>query len=262
LNKLAIISCLLILVSCKAHKLVVANKPADSASGSVAEKKADARLIDLGAHQLVFSTFSAKADTKLSLGSDNNNVTLNIRINHDKEIWVSVTALLGIEVARAVITPDSIKTINKLQAVYLKKPFSYVYSYSNKQINYKMLEAILVGNTIPDVLNDNKVKVAGENATITLSGSLQDLIYQLLFGAEMKTTQLNLNNQNEGQTLQVSYSNFIKINDGLVPSQIEIQSSTPKDKIQASLHYTKVDLNQPLQYPFNIPERYTSADGN
>jgi len=100
--------------------------------------------------QTNFTTFSGKARTKLDINGSSNDVTLNIRIQKGQKIWVSVTAIAGIEVARALITPDSLLVINKLQGLYIRKPFSYVYSFTSKQVDYSSLEAILVGDAIPN----------------------------------------------------------------------------------------------------------------
>ena len=106
------------------------------------------QLAAIKAQQVVFDTFSGRASTKLDINGSSNDVTLNIRLKKDKQIWVSITALLGIEVARALITPDSIKVINKLQGLYLKKPFSFIYQYASRQVNYKTIESLLVGNVM------------------------------------------------------------------------------------------------------------------
>jgi hypothetical protein len=99
----------------------------------------NAKLVAIRAKQLTFNTFSGRAKAKLDFNGDGNDVTMNVRIQRDKKIWVSITAILGVEVARALITPDSIIVINKLQGVYTKKPFSYVWQYAGKQVNYKTI---------------------------------------------------------------------------------------------------------------------------
>jgi hypothetical protein len=265
-TNLLLISCLLIIVSCKAKKHIVANTPpAETPPVAVVKGKSAAKQMDaVKSSQLAFNTFSGKANAKLDIDGSKNDAVLNIHINHDKEIWVSVsvTVLITVEVARAVITPDSILVINKLQGMYLKKPFSYIYQYANKQINYKMLEALLVGNALPDILKDNNASFQSENGNVAISGSLEDLVYNLMLGPNMKAGQLNLSNHNQAQSLQVTNNGFITVDNRLVPSQIDIQSTSQNKKIKVNLQYTKVDLDQQLQYPFSIPERYKSEDGN
>jgi hypothetical protein len=259
LNKLLIACCLLIMVSCKARKQAIVTPAVAPVAKKTVDNTIANKLAEIRGHQLTFNTFAGRANTKLNIDGNSNDVTLNIRINHDKEIWVSITAVLGIEVARAVIMPDSIKIINKLQALYIKKPFGYIYTYASKQINYKTLESLLVGNAVPELLNE-KAKFQTDNNNLTLSGTLQDLLYKLMLGPDLKVAQLNLSNEAEAQSLQVTNSAFIQADNRIIPSQIDIASGIKNKKIQVNLHYTKVEFDQPQQYPFNIPERYTPAE--
>jgi hypothetical protein len=165
---------------------------------------------------------------------------------------------LGVEVARAVITPDSILMINRLDGVYLKKPFGYVYTYASKQVNYKTLESLLVGNAISELLNENS-DIVSANGNTTLSGSLDDLVYKLVIGADNRVTQTNLDNQAQAQSLQVANNTFIQATNRVLPSQIDIASVVKDKKIHVNLHYTKVDFDQKLEYPFSIPDRYEPA---
>ncbi|MDB5116086.1 MAG: hypothetical protein JWQ79_1578, partial [Mucilaginibacter sp.] len=135
----------------------------------------------------------------------------------------------------------------------------YIYAYASKQVNYKTIESLLVGNAMPEMLNKNaNFQTVGGNTT--LSGNMQDLVYMLMVGPDMKVAQLHLSNQDQGQSLQVNNANFIQAANRIVPSQINIESVIKDKKILANLHYTKVDFDQLLEYPFNIPERYAPAD--
>jgi hypothetical protein len=255
--KLLLICCLLILVSCKARKHMVTNR----ASGNIANPT-DTKRVELDAiraGQTNFNTFSGKARTTLYFSGNSNDVTLNIRIKRDQKIWVSITAIASIEVARALITPDSIMIINKLQSVYIKQPFSYIYKFAGKEINYKTLESLLTGNAIPELVNEN-ADLQTKRDTITLTGNLQDLMYKLIIGPGMKVTQTNLSNQTTGQALQVTNNTFLQIASRVIPSQIDIASVVKDKKILVNLHYIKLEFDQPLEYPFNIPARYTEAN--
>ena len=253
LNKILIVCCLLAVFSCKARKLAATNNTAPVVHHPSA---LSVEIGNIRSQQLTFNTFSGKARTSLDLAGNKNDCTLNIRIANNKKIWVSITALLGIEVARAVITPDSIKIINRLQGVYIKKPFSYIYAYSNRQINYNMLQALLIGNAVPAFLNDSATLSTANNA-ITVSGNLEDIIYRLMLDSSSKVMQTSLNSQEQGVSLQVSNSNLIPAGTQRLPSQIDIVSVAKDKKIQVNLHYVKVDLNQPQDYPFTIPADYT-----
>lgn len=288
LNKLAVILGVLVLFSCKSKKHLIVDRRADTTivSTDTVKKITDtantaaksttaiavsktlvpikmpidnfklAKLRAIRLKQLDFNTFSGKAQTKLNVNGDSHDVTLNIRIKKNQQIWVSVTAVLGVEVARALITPDSIKLMDRLGATYLKKPFSYVYAYTSKRINYKTLESLLVGNAVPELLSDDAA-MKPDNGNVVINGNLMDLTYQLVVGPDLRVSQTNMTNSAAAQSLQVSNAAFIQSGSRVLPSQISISSSSGVKKIQADLHYTKVDFDQNLSYPFTVPARFT-----
>ncbi len=252
-NKLLIACCLLTMFSCHTRKKLAVNPGGPMIHVNSIEDKLSA----IRAQQTNFNTFSGKAKTSLNLNGDTHDVTVNIRINNNKEIWASVTALLGIEVARAVITPDSILVLNKLQGLYIKKPFSFIHQYTNKQVDYAMLQALFTGNAVPKLLNDSaKYSTVGDS--VKLDGKLTDLVYKLLLGTDLKVKRTELANDAEGQSMQVNNS-FIVQNNQKVPAQIDITSVAKSNKIEVNLHFVKVDYNQPQDYPFNIPPSYQPA---
>lgn len=256
LNKLLIV-CIcgsLAVFGCKAKKkTIVAPKPVTT----IIDKSLN-KLDAIRSGQLSYNTFSGKAKTMLNINGSSNNVTLNIRIQRGKKIWVSITAIAGIEVARALITPDSLLVINKLQGLYLQKPFAYIYSYTSHQINFDSLEALLVGNAIPQLINDDARMQADSGRTV-MSGNLEELAYKLVLGADLKANHTELTDQYAGQSLIVDNSIFIPVTNRILPSQIDLSSEMPKKKVKMSLHYIKADFDQPLEYPFSIPSGYAPA---
>lgn len=253
LNRLLIICCVLVILGCKAKKqAIVASKP------SATPDKSISKLDAIKSSQLNFNTFSGKAKTKLDINGSTNDVTLNIRIQKGQKIWVSVTAIAGIEVARALITPDSLLVINKLQGLYLRKPFEYIYSYASRQINYDSLEALLVGNVIPQIIN-NDAKMQSDSGHIVISGNLRELVYTLLLGSDLKANHTELTDEHAGQSLIVDNTVFIPAGNRVIPSQIDMSSVMAKKKVKMNLHYIKVDFDQPLEFPFSISSSYSPA---
>jgi hypothetical protein len=244
-------------VGCKTRKMVSA--PVTTTPPVVVDNSKANTIAAIKSRQLNFNTFSGKADAELNIDNDNRGVAMNIRIDKGKRIWVSITALFSIEVARALITPDSIKIMNKLQGVYLKKPFSYIHSYAGKQVNYTTLESLLTGNAVPEFLSLNADLQKTDN-NIALSGKLEQLLYKMVFNPDMKVSQLNLSNNEQQQSLQVINSNFVLVEGRTLPSQINIASTLKEKKISVKLEYSKVELDRVLEYPFNIPETYKPAN--
>lgn len=255
LSNLFILSAIFVVSSCKSKREVVVAPPAKEEI-KVDNSKTQA-LTNLNNNQLKFNTISLKAKATLDIAGDANDVTMNIRIKDKETIWVSITALGGLaEVARALITPDSIKIQNKLKSEYLKKPFSYIYNFTNKQVNFNTLQAILTGNAPSDFLTE-KSDLKQSNGVWIVSGSKENLDYKLLFNTLLKVDETNLNDAKNSQALKVTYTNYQKLDDNLFPSALQINTLSGAKKINISLQFVKIDGNVPVTFPFNVPSRYT-----
>jgi hypothetical protein len=241
------------LLACKTRKakVVPPKSPVTELSSKVAEN-----IQLLKSKDLVFSTLSVKAKAKLDLGGSKNNATMNIRMEKGRRIWVSVTALAGIEVARALITPDSIKVRNNFQGVYLKQPFSYIHKYTNKQVSFDWLESILLGNTIPYFLND-QAKIEKTDGQLILQGEKEALIYKVLFDGVMKVSESNVNDVAAGQALKILYNGVYQdLGGSLFPKGLTINSMTGNKIVNIELEYYNVERNVPLDFPFSVPGKY------
>ena len=64
----------------------------------------------------------------------------------DSAIWISVTPVLGIEVARLLVTNDSVKMMNRLNSTYFTGNFKLINKLFNADIDYDMFQSFLVGN--------------------------------------------------------------------------------------------------------------------
>ncbi|UKT63225.1 DUF4292 domain-containing protein [Pedobacter mucosus] len=254
LNSLFILSAILLFSACKAKREVVVAPPAKEVVKD--NSKADAITL-LTNKQLKFNTLALKAKATLDIDGNANDVTMNFRIKDKETIWVSITAAGGIvEVARALITPDSIKILNKLKSEYLKKPFSYIYNFTNKQVNFNTLQAILTGNAAADFLTAQS-EIKQNNGVWLVTGNKENLAYRLLFNTLLKVNETNLNDAKNGQALKVTYTDYQKLNEFLFPSAIQINTLSGTKKININLQFTKIDGNVALDFPFSVPKRYT-----
>ena len=262
-NSFLLLCSIIIITGCHAKKQLVTRAPVTTPTTTTTDNSAanaaKMKLAAIRSKQVSFTTFSGKAKAKLNIDGNSNDVTLNIRILKGQKIWVSVTYLIGIEVARALITPDSILVMNKLQSVYFKKPFSYVYSYAPRQVNFNTVQSLLIGNAMPELLSDSAT-LTPDNGNTVLSGELKDMLYKLVVGADLKLSSTNLSKAAAGQSLMVNYSSFIQATGRVIPSHISLSSKVQQKNIQAEIDYNRADFDQTLDFPFVIPKRFQQVN--
>lgn len=257
LNSVLLLILLGTAMGCKTKKAVVV-APTVPVAPVVTDKKAE-NLALLKGKDLPYTTLSLKGKVSLDMNGNENNLSVNIRMKKDEKIWVSITAIAGIEVARALITPDSVLVRNNLQSVSVKKPFSYLNKFANKQITFKMLQAIFAGNTLAELMTDQSA-LESNAGIFTLSGSKGDLGYRALFNTLLKTAELNLNDVKAGQAVKVMYSDYQQVTTALFPSVIRINALSGRKKTNLSFDFSKIERNVPVDFPFTVPKRFETIN--
>jgi hypothetical protein len=254
LNSFLVLGAMCLAMSCKPRKAVVTT-PGKVDSAALSSNKKEENFVLLKSKDLAYTTLSLRGKANLDINGNANNVSMNIRIQKDQKIWASITALAGLEAARALITPDSILVINRLHSTYLQKPFSYIHGFTNKQINFSMLQAVLSGNAIADFLQEPS-GLTMENGGWVVEGKRETLAYKLLFNTLLKVSEMNLNDVKSGQAFKVVNSDYQRLNQSLYPSGMKINSMSGSKRINIDLTFSKVESNVPLDFPFSVPKRF------
>jgi hypothetical protein len=255
LNSTLVVSFLIAATGCASKKKLI-SEPAQAVVVTPPAVNTKAETINsINSAQTVFHTFSVRAKADLTIDNNKNDVTMHIRIKKDEAIWISVTALAGLEVGRALITPDSIKVINRIESVYIKKPFSYVHEFTNRQINFKTLQSLFTGNAIAELVTEKADITTAP--VLQLAGILEGLSYTMLFTDSRKLSQLHLRDNEAGRELKVNYSDFANVAGRQVPQQVSISSRAAKKQIGVDLKYNKIDIDVPVDMPFTVSKRFT-----
>lgn len=254
LISLLILALITFTMSCKTKKVVV-SQPSKVTEVAVATNKTAENLRLLKSKDFSYSTLSLKAKADLDIDGNQNGVNMNIKIKKDEKIWISITAIAGIEVARVLITPDSLLVLSRLQGTALKKPFSYIYKFANKQITFKMLQSVLTGNTITELMNEPADLQLNTNE-FSLKGNKETLAYTVLFNTLLKPAQVNLSDVKAGQALKVEYANYQQAASILFPSVVKVNSVSGKKKINVVFDFSNIERNVQFDFPFTVPKRF------
>lgn len=102
------------------------------------------------AHAADYEWMTAKMSGALNAESGEVPFSGMLRMQRDSVIWISATALLGMEAMRALITNDSIVVINRLEKTYLAEPAATFRETLPTPLTLQECQSMLLGNGLSD----------------------------------------------------------------------------------------------------------------
>ena len=208
-------------------------------------------------NKIDFKTFSAKVKVDFE-GKDGkkSDFNANIRLYKDSVMWISINALLGIEAFRVLITPDSVKVMNKLDKIVQLRSVSYLKEVAKIPFTFHDLQELLIGN--PIYLDSNIVSYRREAAGITLV-SIGDVFKHFLVvstnGYLPVQSKLDDVNPTKTRTCYIGYGDYQNKNNKRFSAFRKI-TVVEASKLDIELQFKQIDFNVDLNIPFTIPKNF------
>lgn len=205
-----------------------------------------------------FKTLNGRIRISYSDGESSQNVSVSLRMEKDKAIWLS--APLGI--VKAYITPNRVSFYNKLENEYFDGDFSYLSNLLGTQVDFSILQNLLMGQAIVD-LREEKYTVDITEDSYRLTPKLPGTLYKILFRVEPKNYKMSLQQLSqplEKRLLQISYENYQNIDNEILPNEIKIKALTKDHENNIELEYRNIELNGPINFPYSIPKGFKEIE--
>jgi hypothetical protein len=206
-----------------------------------------------------FQYLSGKGKVHFARGTVDQNANFNLRVRRDSAIWLS-GSLIGIEGVRALLTPDSVRVINRFQKSYFAGDYAYLSQLLGVPVSYQQMQAILLGDYQPAPKGALPVvKAEGENQSVTYPQAPL-IIEQLVNNATGRLQQLKVSESAAQRSLTVGYSDFQKPGGTDLPfafttNVLGQQGGNPNTT--ATLSFQKVEVGSGhLDFPFTIPKGF------
>ena len=242
--------------------------------------------------------FSAKADISLKTATDNKSFKAHLRVVRDSAVWVSITPALGIEVARALLTTDSLFLIDKIHDTYwlgdttqaqtkfgvkptlqlfqdalLGLPIGLdptekyrsdredgMYTLTSKERRkfVRAAEDIAPGDTLP---NDRDMREKRLVRTLRRAERHDAMVYKYWIDPDsMRVSRVLISDLAHDQQADVRYMERKTVDGRSIPALVILSLSAPDQQATGTLRLDRIQLNGPLNLPFRIPEKFTPMD--
>jgi hypothetical protein len=195
-----------------------------------------------------------------------------LRIRRDSAIWISLTTpILNIEAARLLITPDSVKLINRLDKTYYNDDFSLINTLFSSTADYYLLQSLLTGNDLMNYeienfradLDNREYRLnstgrAKKRRYLRKNEKQQILVQNIWLNPDnYKISRINLKEVgDETHKLQVAYSAFETSDENIIPTQMIFEVNATR-RMVLHIRYQRPELDIPQPMPFRIPDNFS-----
>lgn len=286
----ALIALVLFTSACKSGKPIVRLR------GEVPARSAEKVIERVLANDTIAPRYyTAKASVELTLDDESKSFKAQLKSVKDSAAWISVVPALGIEVARVLLTPDSLKILDKLHDQYFvgdsatsKKRFGlhpdlllfqqaflgkaigldpeekyrsdredgyYLLTSKERRRFVRAAEDITPGDTLAD---DRDMRERRLERTLRKAEERDAHVYKYWIEPDsFRVARVQIIDLVHDQTADVRYEERGTSEQFGLPTRISITLSAPGKVVNGTLSISRIDFDGPIQLNFRIPEKFT-----
>ncbi len=246
----------------------------------MSDNKLYKRVVDssLQYKTLFIKRFSARYKSN----KESRTVRGSIKIMKDSMIMIQLNAPAGVfEAVRMLITPDSVKILDRLKKNYIASDFKFLARKLNMDIDFTKFQSILtneifqfqpregrhrpfVRNFKGKVIDDKYVFISDKAAKVERKlrkekhSKLFKFNYQRfeIDPSLMKITDAVVRLFGEEKDISLKYRDFVDIEGQKFPSELDFKIQSATEFVSCKVKYNKLVLNPKLRFPFKVTSKY------
>ena len=192
----------------------------------------------------------------------------SLRMKRGEAILLSVAPILGIEVVRAEITPQSILILDRVHKRYAKIDFSELYRLLNVNVDFSALQALFYNELfLPGKKNLRgedaiKFKAPVEEGQVKLEPKVGRRFQYTFFTSPgegfLRKSSIGL--RNTEYALQWRYSDFQPFENRVFPRKMNVAVEGLKKHTMLSFNFSRLSLTGKCKLTDEVPTRYNRIE--
>jgi len=249
-KRIGVIALLIVMVSCKSTKTIAAGEvDATLSSKKIVQKHYQ--------NQSDFNTLSGKLKIDVTDGENAQGVSVSFRMKKDEVIWISAP----VGVVKAKVTPNKVSFYNRLQNEYFDGDFEYFSNLLGTEVDFKLLQNLLLGNAVLDLRKDRYVASIVQEK-YRLQPKNARALYKILFLIEPKNFKIanqQLAQPKEKRLLTIDYT-YQELSEKVIPNVVKVAAINKNFTNDIVLEYRNMEFGRELRFPYKIPKGFKKIE--
>jgi hypothetical protein len=277
----ALLFVILALGSCRTSKVVVRQEKVRPMNERKLYNNVISRYVN-------YKTLSLKYSADFEDSSRTQSFNGVIRMKRDSVIWINITAV-GIEVARLLLTPDSIKFMDKFNKKYFAGSYDYLEKNFQVELGFKDLQSIFSNEIFLYSENDDNQEnfeadnpdrdeikkiyksYADSNLYVLQTARKRklkrqirrnktaDLIVERIFILPelFRISRITVQDYTENRSVEIGFSDFVDSEGKIFPEKMKLIVKNGNKFVNIGVKYQKMTVDEDFTVPFKVPEKYT-----
>lgn len=250
MNKYLGLLLLLVLCACKTAQPVVTAGNANTDKKITAQKVIDAHY----AQKRDFVTAYIKAGVRYEDDKNKQSVTAEIRIKKNEMILVSIR-LLGITMAKALITPKEVKYYEKINGSYFEGDYATLSQWLGTDLDFEKVQNLLIGQALENLKTGNYTTATTDNLYVLESDGATSKKYYFEVDQFLLRKQ-EISQVAQQRMMQVLYPEYTQSAEAVFPKALIIEADQKKGKTTINVEYNSVTFNEAMTFPYSVPDGY------
>lgn len=201
-------------------------------------------------------------------GKGTTKVNGTLRIKKGEVIQLSIAPLLGIEVARAEISPDGVLVIDRMNKRYVEVSFAEVKALANADLDFHTLQALFLNELFlpgKDDLTSRdassfRVEVGLDGVTLDVKKAKRFSYRFLTQAPEALLKESCIGLMNTPYRLKWEYAGFRPLDAKLFPSEMQVSFLGAKKPVKASFALSRLSTNADWDTHTEVSKRYEKVE--
>ncbi|MEM6317806.1 MAG: DUF4292 domain-containing protein [Bacteroidota bacterium] len=259
IKNLLVLGSLIFLASCATNRLA---QNEDSTKTRLKKRSTNYLLKKLKSNELDAEWLSAKARITFKDENQTRKFTANIRMRKDSVIWMNVKKI-NVEVARILVTKDSIFIINRLDKEYYVQGMDFLEERFNLPGQFDALQTAILGNPyffqkqkLTSDLIENQYQLSSNKTVSRMQSEYR------LNGKNFALEQMTFTDDERSRQLSVLLSGYEQLMKGFnfAHNRDFLVDSDETGEASISMKLSKVEINEPKTIRFSISSRYKRVE--